>query len=67
MAAAMWVRLSRTGAELAMAKLVNVSISGAFLETSLQLPANCRHHARTRFHGRRRPRRLEDGRARGSG
>ena len=40
MAAAMWVRLSRTGAELAMAKLVNVSISGAFLETSLQLPAN---------------------------
>ena len=40
MATAMWVRLSRTGAELAMAKLVNVSISGAFLETSLQLPAN---------------------------
>jgi hypothetical protein len=40
MAAAMWVRLSSTGAELAMAKLVDVSISGAFLETSLQLPAN---------------------------
>jgi hypothetical protein len=40
MATAMWVRLSRTGAELAMARLVNVSISGAFLETSLQLPAN---------------------------
>jgi hypothetical protein len=40
MTAAMWVRLSSSGAELGMAHLANASISGAFLETSLQLPVN---------------------------
>ena len=40
MAAAMWVRLSNSGAELGMANLANVSTSGAFLETKLQLPVN---------------------------
>ncbi|HEV7606714.1 MAG TPA: PilZ domain-containing protein [Steroidobacteraceae bacterium] len=40
MAAAMWVRLSSSGAELGMGSLANVSISGAFLETKLQLPVN---------------------------
>jgi hypothetical protein len=40
MSAAMWVRLGSNGAELGMAHIANVSISGAFLETSLQLPVN---------------------------
>jgi hypothetical protein len=40
MAAAMWVRLSSSGAELGMGHIANVSISGAFLETSLKLPVN---------------------------
>jgi hypothetical protein len=40
MASAMWVRLSSSGTELAMANLANVSVSGAFLETTLQLPIN---------------------------
>ena len=40
MAAAMWVRLSNSGAELGMGHLENVSISGAFLETKLKLPLN---------------------------
>jgi hypothetical protein len=40
MAAAMWVRLSSSGAELGMGSIANVSISGAFLETALQLPVN---------------------------
>jgi hypothetical protein len=40
MAAAMWVRLSASGAELGMGNLANASISGAFLETTLQLPVN---------------------------
>jgi hypothetical protein len=40
MAAAMWVRLSNSGAEIGMGSIANVSISGAFLETSLQLPVN---------------------------
>ena len=40
MAAAMWVRLSNSGAEIGMANLANVSSSGAFLETKLQLPVN---------------------------
>jgi hypothetical protein len=40
MAATMWVRLGSNGAELGMAHIANVSISGAFLETSLQLPVN---------------------------
>jgi hypothetical protein len=39
-ALAMWVRLSSSSAELGMARLANVSISGAFLETALQLPIN---------------------------
>jgi hypothetical protein len=39
-AAAMWVRLSNSGAELGMAHVVNASISGAFLETALRLPVN---------------------------
>jgi len=40
MAAAMWVRLSNSGAELGMGSIANASISGAFLETALQLPVN---------------------------
>ena len=36
----MWLRLGSGGAELGMGNLANVSISGAFLETSLQLPVN---------------------------
>ena len=40
MAAAMWVRLSSSGAELGMANIANASTSGAFLETRLQLPVN---------------------------
>ncbi|HYJ39848.1 MAG TPA: hypothetical protein VEW08_03595 [Steroidobacteraceae bacterium] len=40
MAAAMWVRLGISGTELGMANLANASISGAFLETTLQLPVN---------------------------
>jgi hypothetical protein len=40
MAAAMWVRLSSSGAELGMGSIANASISGAFLETALQLPVN---------------------------
>jgi PilZ domain len=40
MSAAMWLRLGSGGAELGMGNLANVSISGAFLETSLQLPVN---------------------------
>lgn len=40
MAAAMWVRLGSNGAEIGMANIANASISGAFLETSLQLPVN---------------------------
>ena len=39
-AAAMWVRLSSSGAELGMGSIANASISGAFLETALQLPLN---------------------------
>ena len=39
-AAAMWVRLSNSGAELGMGSITNASISGAFLETALQLPVN---------------------------
>jgi hypothetical protein len=40
MAAAMWVRLSSSGTELGMGSLANASISGAFLETALQIPVN---------------------------
>jgi hypothetical protein len=40
MAAAVWVRLGSGGAELGMANLANVSVSGAFLETSLKLPVS---------------------------
>jgi hypothetical protein len=40
MAAAMWVRLGSGGAELGMGSLANVSFSGAFLETSLELPVS---------------------------
>ena len=40
MAAAMWVRLGNSGTEIGMAHLANASISGAFLETALQLPVN---------------------------
>jgi hypothetical protein len=40
MAAAMWVRLSSSGAELGMGSITNASISGAFLETALKLPVN---------------------------
>jgi hypothetical protein len=42
MAAAMWVRLSSSGAELGMGSIANASNSGAFLETALQLPVNAR-------------------------
>ena len=40
MAAAMWVRLSSSGAELGMGSIANASISGAYLETTLQLPVD---------------------------
>ena len=40
MATAMWIRLGSGGAELGMGNLANVSFSGAFLETSLQLPVS---------------------------
>jgi hypothetical protein len=40
MAAAMWVRLSSSGTEIGMGNLANASVSGAFLETTLQLPVN---------------------------
>jgi len=40
MAAAMWVRLGRNGTEIGMGSIANASISGAFLETTLQLPVN---------------------------
>jgi len=40
MAAAMWVRLNSSGAELGMGSITNASISGAFLETTLRLPVN---------------------------
>ena len=42
MAAAMWVRLSSSGAEIGMGSLANASISGAFLETAIQLPVDAR-------------------------
>jgi len=42
MSAAMWVRLSSSGAEIGMGSLANASISGAFLETRLQLPVDAR-------------------------
>jgi hypothetical protein len=34
----MWVRLSSSGAEIGMGNIVNASVSGAFLETRIQLP-----------------------------
>jgi hypothetical protein len=34
----MWVRLSSSGAEIGMGNVVNASVSGAFLETKIQLP-----------------------------
>ncbi len=40
MAAAMWVRLSSSGAEIGMGNITDMSISGAFLETALKLPVN---------------------------
>ena len=40
MAAAMWVRLSNSGTEIGMGNIADVSISGAFLETSIKLPVN---------------------------
>ena len=36
----MWVRLSSGSAEIGMGNITNVSFSGAFLETALQLPVN---------------------------
>lgn len=42
MSAAMWVRLSSSGAEIGMGSLANASTSGAFLETALQLPVDAR-------------------------
>jgi hypothetical protein len=36
----MWLRLSGRGAEVGMGSLVNVSVSGAYLETRIQLPVN---------------------------
>jgi hypothetical protein len=39
-AATMWLRLSSSGAEIGMGSLVNVSVSGAYLETRIQLPLN---------------------------
>ena len=39
-AATMWLRLSGSGAEIGMGSLVNVSVSGAYLETRIQLPVN---------------------------
>jgi hypothetical protein len=41
-AATMWVRLSSSGAEIGMGSIANVSTSGAFLETKIQLPVNAR-------------------------
>jgi hypothetical protein len=42
--AALWVRLtgsgSGSGTELGMGSLTNASVSGAFLETEIQLPVN---------------------------
>lgn len=40
MAAAMWVRLSSSGAELGMGNIANASTGGAYLETALKLPVN---------------------------
>ena len=40
MAADVWVRLSSNGPEIGMGSIANASISGAFLETSVQLPVN---------------------------
>jgi hypothetical protein len=34
----MWVRLNTGGVEMGMGNVTNVSFSGAFLETTLQLP-----------------------------
>jgi hypothetical protein len=39
-AATMWVRLSSSGTEIGMGSLVNVSASGAYLETKIQLPVH---------------------------
>lgn len=36
----MWVRLSSSGAEIGLGNVVNASVSGAFLETKIQLPLN---------------------------
>jgi hypothetical protein len=38
----MWVRLSSSGTEIGMGSLANASISGAFLETKIQLPVHAR-------------------------
>jgi hypothetical protein len=38
----MWVRLSSSGTEIGMGSIANVSTSGAFLETKIQLPVNAR-------------------------
>ena len=38
----MWVRLSSSGTEIGMGSIANASISGAFLETRIQLPVNAR-------------------------
>ena len=42
MAATMWIRLGLSGAEIGMGSIANVSTSGAFLETRVQLPVNAR-------------------------
>jgi hypothetical protein len=42
MAATMWIRLGLSGAEIGMGSIANVSTSGAFLETKVQLPINAR-------------------------
>jgi len=42
MAAAVWVRLSGSGTEVGMASIANVSFSGAFLETKVQLPVDAK-------------------------
>ncbi|MEO8017056.1 MAG: PilZ domain-containing protein [Pseudomonadota bacterium] len=39
-AVALWVRLGTGGTELGMGSIANASLSGAFLETELQLPVN---------------------------
>jgi hypothetical protein len=36
----MWVRLSSSGTEIGMGRIVNASTSGAFLETKIQLPVH---------------------------